>query len=70
MILIKSLPGGVSSAVYQMEGDYNLHLKGKPIWDVFVKRKNKIFQNQHAEIACDFYSRYSKWDLLNKCNLP
>jgi len=34
--------------------------KGQSIWDVFVKRKGRIFQNQTGVIACDFYNRYAK----------
>ncbi len=51
---------GVSTAAYQIEGGYNLHSKGKSIWDVFVKHRNKIFQNQNGNVACDFYNRYMK----------
>src|SRR5665647_129747 len=51
---------GVSTAAYQIEGGWDMHSKGKSIWDEFVKRKGKIFQNQTGDIACDFYNRYSK----------
>jgi beta-glucosidase len=51
---------GVSTAAYQIEGSCDMHSKGKSIWDVFVKRKGKIFQNQTGETACDFYNRYAK----------
>lgn len=49
---------GVSTAAYQIEGGHSLDGKGLSIWDVFVKKKNKIFQNQHGDTACDFYNRY------------
>lgn len=49
---------GVSTAAYQIEGAHQQDGKGASIWDVFVKQKNKIFQGQHADIACDFYNRY------------
>jgi len=49
---------GVSTAAYQIEGAHSHDGKGPSIWDVFVKKKNKIFQNHHGDIACDFYNRY------------
>ncbi|WKN30635.1 GH1 family beta-glucosidase [Porifericola rhodea] len=49
---------GVSSAAYQTEGAYNTDGKGPSIWDDFVRQKGKIYQNQHANVACDFYHRY------------
>lgn len=49
---------GVSTAAYQIEGAYNIDGKGPSIWDIFVHKKNKIFGNQHADIACDFYNKY------------
>ncbi|MGJ1286453.1 GH1 family beta-glucosidase [Sphingobacterium spiritivorum] len=49
---------GVSTAAYQIEGAHNLDGKGLSIWDKFVRKKNKIFQNHHGEIACDHYNRY------------
>ena len=51
---------GVATAAYQVEGGCDIHLKGKSIWDVFVKQRGKIFQNHTGDIACDFYNRYAK----------
>jgi beta-glucosidase len=51
---------GVSTAAYQIEGSSDNHLKGKSIWDVFVKKRGKIFQNHTGDVACDFYNRYAK----------
>ncbi|HVZ96515.1 MAG TPA: GH1 family beta-glucosidase [Chitinophagaceae bacterium] len=56
----KDFVWGVSTAAYQIEGGYDMHGKGKSIWDVFVKQKGKIFQDQHGDVACDFYNRYAK----------
>ncbi len=56
----KDFVWGVSTAAYQVEGGSDLHLKGPSIWDTFVRRKGKIFQNQTGDIACDFYNRYTK----------
>ncbi len=49
---------GVSSAAYQTEGAHDVDGKGASIWDDFVLRKGKVFQNQHANVSCDFYHRY------------
>lgn len=51
---------GVSTAAYQIEGAHDKDKKGPSVWDIFVKQKNKVFQNQHGDIACDFYNRYTK----------
>lgn len=51
---------GVAAAAYQIEGACDVHSKGKSIWDVFVKRKGKIFKNHNGDAACDFYNRYAK----------
>jgi len=56
----KDFTWGVSTAAYQIEGNCDAHSKGKSIWDVFVKKKGKIFQNHTGDIACDFYNRYAK----------
>ncbi|MGN6342207.1 MAG: GH1 family beta-glucosidase [Ginsengibacter sp.] len=67
----KDFTWGVSTAAYQIEGGYDIHSKGKSIWDVFVKQKNKIFQNQNADVACDFYNRFSKdISLMSRLNIP
>ncbi|TDS14677.1 GH1 family beta-glucosidase [Sphingobacterium paludis] len=49
---------GVSTAAYQIEGAHQHDGKGLSIWDVFVQKRNKIFQNHKGDIACDFYNRY------------
>src|SRR6266516_7834129 len=51
---------GVSTAAYQIEGGYNLNGKGLSIWDEFVKKKGKVFNNHHGKVACDFYNKYAK----------
>jgi beta-glucosidase len=49
---------GVSSSAYQTEGAYLEDGKALSIWDVFTSAKGKIYGNQHAHIACNFYHRY------------
>ncbi|MBE8721502.1 GH1 family beta-glucosidase [Sphingobacterium pedocola] len=56
----KDFMWGVSTAAYQIEGAHNQGGKGLSIWDIFVKKKNKIFQNQHGDTTCDFYNRYTQ----------
>ncbi len=51
---------GVSTAAYQIEGGYNLDGKGLSIWDDFVMKKRKIYNNHHGRVACDFYNNYAR----------
>ena len=51
---------GVSTAAYQIEGAYNIDDKGLSIWDTFTKKKNKIFNNENGDIACDFYHKFTQ----------
>lgn len=46
---------GVSASAFQTEGAYQQDGKGLSIWDHFAGLKGKIFENQHAKTACDFY---------------
>ena len=57
---------GVSTAAYQIEGAHDAHGKGASIWDEFVTKKGTIFENQHGQIACDFYNKYRDDILLMK----
>ena len=62
---------GVSVAAYQIEGAYDLDGKGLSIWDVFTNAKGKIKDNQHGNIACDFYNKYhDDIALIKKLNIP
>ncbi len=54
----KNFAWGVSTAAYQVEGAHIKHGKGLSIWDDFVKRKGKIYNNEHANVSCDFYHNY------------
>lgn len=57
---------GVSTAAYQIEGGHSTHNKGQSIWDTFTKKKNTIRNGEHADISCDFYSKYEQDILLMK----
>lgn len=62
---------GVSTAAFQTEGSPAADGKGMSIWDSFSAKKGKIFKNQSAEVACDFYNRYEEdIDLLKSMNIP
>ncbi|MBP0905359.1 GH1 family beta-glucosidase [Mariniflexile gromovii] len=55
---------GVSTAAYQIEGAHNVHNKGASIWDQFTSKNGNTFNNQHGQIACDFYNRFEADILL------
>ena len=62
---------GVSTAAYQIEGSHNIDGKGSSIWDTFTQRKNKIFNNDNGNIACDYYKHYAEdIALMYKLNIP
>jgi len=62
----KDFTWGVSTAAYQIEGAHNLHNKGVSIWDQFTAKKGKIQNNEHGQIAVDFYHKYKEDILLMK----
>ena len=49
---------GVATAAYQVEGAHQLDGKGPSIWDKFANKRGNVYQNQHANEACQFYHRY------------
>jgi len=62
---------GVSTAAPQIEGAYSADGKGLSVWDVFSRKKGKILNRDHPEIANDFYNRYREDILLIKqLNIP
>lgn len=62
---------GVSTAAYQVEGGCYADGKGKSIWDAFANTRGKIHHNENANIACDFYRRYTHdIILMAKLNIP
>lgn len=50
---------GVSTAAYQVEGGHCADGKGISIWDVFANTRGKIFKEQNANTACNFYEQYA-----------
>ncbi|MDO7174164.1 GH1 family beta-glucosidase [Mariniflexile sp. AS56] len=57
---------GVSTAAYQIEGAHAVHDKGASIWDQFTSKKGNTFNNQHGQVACDFYTKFEADILLMK----
>lgn len=57
---------GVTISAFQNEGAHNLDGKGASIWDTFTGRKGKVRDKTHAQVACDFYNRYTQDILLAK----
>lgn len=54
----KDFVWGAATAAYQIEGAYNADGKGRSVWDVFCEGKDKIFEGQNGNIACDHYNRF------------
>ncbi|GIX42386.1 MAG: beta-glucosidase [Leptospiraceae bacterium] len=68
---------GVATAAYQIEGAWNEDGKGESIWDRFTHTKSlnpfkqRIYQNQNGDIACDHYHRYKEdLDLMKELSIP
>ncbi|WP_143307852.1 GH1 family beta-glucosidase [Chitinophaga vietnamensis] len=57
---------GVTISAFQNEGAFLEDGKGPSIWDTFTNRKGKIKDKSHAQVACDFYTRYTQDILLAK----
>jgi beta-glucosidase len=62
---------GVSTAAYQIEGAHSADGKGPSIWDVFSQKKNKILNQHHGNISCDFYNRFPEdISLIGRLHIP
>jgi beta-glucosidase len=60
---------GVAAASYQTEGAWNEDGKSESNWDYFSRQKGKIERGENADIAADFYHRYSEdIDLIRSMN--
>jgi beta-glucosidase len=57
---------GTSCSAYQIEGAWNEGGKSESVWDVFAQRRGKIYQNENANTAVDFYHRYKEDIRLHK----
>ncbi len=62
---------GVATSAFQTEGACHMDGKGLSIWDQFSQQRGKIYDRQHANLACDFYHRYAEDIALVKAlNIP
>jgi len=62
---------GVSTAAYQIEGGHDADGKGSSIWDEFTRKRKKILNGHHGNVACDFYNRYPQdIRLLKELHIP
>ena len=60
---------GVAAAAYQTEGAWNLDGKSESNWDYFSRIPGKIANGENADVAADFYHRYSEdIDLIKAMN--
>jgi beta-glucosidase len=60
---------GVTSSSYQSEGAWNLDGKSESNWDYFSRIPGKIDNGENADVAADFYHRYSEdVDLIKAMN--
>ncbi|MBC6611345.1 beta-glucosidase [Hymenobacter sp. BT507] len=62
---------GVSTAAYQIEGSWDAEGKGWSIWDAFVRGRRAIKGRETADVACDFYQRWSTdLDMMQQLGIP
>jgi beta-glucosidase len=60
---------GVAAAAYQTEGAWNIDGKSESNWDYFSRQPGKIERGENADVAADFYHRYSQdIDLIKSMN--
>ncbi len=51
---------GVATSAFQIEGAVSEGGKKPSIWDVFTHKAGAIYENHHADVACDHYHRYKE----------
>ena len=57
-VLPRDFAWGTATAAFQVEGAWNVSGRGPSIWDYFTTFPGRIYNNETAEIADDFYDRY------------
>lgn len=54
----KDFRWGTVTAAFQVEGAVKDDGRGASVWDTFTHKKGKIKNDDHADVACDFYNKY------------
>ena len=54
----KDFAWGAATASFQIEGSTKADEKGESVWDAFTQKQKSIWNNHHAEKACDHYRLY------------
>jgi beta-glucosidase len=49
---------GVATSAFQIEGAVAEGGRKPSIWDTFSRQPGAVFENHHADVACDHYHRY------------
>ncbi|CAG9333783.1 unnamed protein product [Blepharisma stoltei] len=57
-VLPSDFAWGAATAAFQVEGAWNVSGRGPCIWDFFQDFPNRIYNNETAHVADDFYDRY------------
>ncbi len=66
----KTFTWGVATAAFQTEGAVDVDGKTPSVWDHFVHHSRRFRQDEHADVAVDFYYRYQHdIDLIKDMNL-
>lgn len=51
---------GTATASYQIEGGVKEGGRGETIWDRYAHIPGNVYNNDHGDVACDYYHRYKE----------
>lgn len=57
-VLPRDFAWGTATAAFQVEGAWNVSGRGESIWDYFQNIPGRIYDDETAHVADDFYHRY------------
>ncbi|WP_432800335.1 GH1 family beta-glucosidase [Poriferisphaera sp. WC338] len=60
MTFPQSFVWGSATASYQIEGGHDADGKGPSVWDMMAHWPGKIVNDDHGDVACDHYHRYTE----------
>lgn len=70
-VLPKDFKWGAATAAFQVEGAWNVSGRGECIWDYFQSIPGRIYMNETAHVADDFYHRYPQdIQIMNTLGIP